>query len=205
MAKIKKKKPKLTPNREQYIKQVKRIKNAAKRLEKKGYTVDVEKAINEIAVNPKRITKNILRELSKLTPKKLKTFYTEEKPREIEYPSTPDIPDFPENVKIFDIVEEIKERINEAGRVWWQLEDNLTDIKQMLINLFNEEIEHHEDNGTSEEYIEYLETNSDAIFSAVDNITEARYNEDVTSAAYHLANILTQGDIPTSYSDLFWM
>lgn len=60
----KQKKKKLTPNQQEYNKQVNRIKNAVKRAEKRGYTFDT----NVIPEKPKRITKKVIQELKRITP-----------------------------------------------------------------------------------------------------------------------------------------
>lgn len=55
---------KKTPNQEKANKQLKRIRNAIRRLEKKGYRLDKE----QIPTIPKRITQSFLKKLESITP-----------------------------------------------------------------------------------------------------------------------------------------
>lgn len=64
---------KLTPNQEAYRKQLRRIKNAYKSVEKQGFTIPY----NLIPETPKRITQKAIQELKSITPRYLRSKSTE--------------------------------------------------------------------------------------------------------------------------------
>ena len=65
-------KKKYTHNQTLYRKQVKRIKQAIKRLEKRGYKIDLKVSYDL----PKRVTKKTISELKKITPKVIREKYS---------------------------------------------------------------------------------------------------------------------------------
>lgn len=196
--------------KEQYKKEIKRIKRFISRAEKRGYSFSFKES-----QLPKRIRKESVEKLKKITPEKLyasatyrglysdfrelsglearkrersaaakkgaETRKAEQKKRE------------QENTPTFDFINEIISMINELpnGRyISYQVFLDFTSHKNFLISLINDRADISSKYNTFEKYSEYLYDNKDRIRVLLDKIMHDSNESEIIASFNELAEIL---------------
>lgn len=193
--------------KEQYKKEIKRIKRFIKRAEKRGYSFSFKEPHP-----PKRIRKESVERLKKITPEKLyassmyRGLYSdfrelgglearkrersasakkgaETRKRKKEQEKTP----------IFDFINEIISMINELpnGRyISYQVFFDFTPHKNFLISLINDRADIASQYNTFEKYSNYLNDNKDRIRVLLDKIMHDSNESEIIASFNELAEIL---------------
>lgn len=198
--------------KEQYKKQIKRIKHFIKRAEKRGYSFNFK-----VPEQPKRIRKETVERLKKITPEKLyassvyrglysdfrelgglearkrersasakKAAETRKRKKEQEKREQ-------EKTPIFDFINEIISMINELpnGRyISYQVFLDFTPHKKFLISLINDRADIASQYNTFEKYLNYLNDNKDRIRVLLDKIMHDSNESEIIASFNELAEIL---------------
>lgn len=198
--------------KEQYKKEIKRIKRFIKRAEKRGYSFSFKEP-----EPPKRIRKESVERLKKITPEKLyassmyrglysdfrelgglearkrerstsakKGAETRKRKKEQEKREQ-------EKTPIFDFINEIISMINELpnGRyISYQVFLDFTSHKKFLISLINDRADIASQYNTFEKYSNYLNDNKDRIIVLLDKIMHDSNESEIIASFNELAEIL---------------
>lgn len=212
MAKPKKKKK--TQNQIEFEKQLKRIKQAMYRAEKKGYVFDKSAIIPK---KPSKITKKHLSELQKITPKVLREQKAIIKPTgytinaitgEVTVIPTPNPisrpvlqlpePEEPEYIPKISIIARIAEELQSIPITYYygkgRFDDKSMEKNELLSMLYDNEDE-AEKKGLLKKYIEQLLHNQGEIFSITANLRMKPSNQETVNGCFtRLAFDLTFGN-----------
>lgn len=193
--------------KEQYKKEIKRIKRFIKRAEKRGYSFNFKEP-----EQPKRIRKESVERLKKITPEKLyassvyRGLYSdfrelgglEARKRERSASAkkgaeTRKRKKEQENAPTFDFINEIISMINELpnGRyISYQVFIDFTLHKNFLISLINDRADISSKYNTFEKYSKYLYDNKDRIRVLLDKIMHDSNESEIIASFNELAEIL---------------
>lgn len=193
--------------KEQYKKEIKRIKRFIKRAEKRGYSFNFKEP-----EQPKRIRKESVERLKKITPEKLyassvyRGLYSDfrelgglearKKERSASAKKgaeTRKRKKEQENAPTFDFINEIISMINELpnGRyISYQVFLDFTPHKNFLISLINDRANIASQYNTFEKYSNYLNDNKDRIRVLLDKIMHDSNESEIIASFNELAEIL---------------
>lgn len=208
-------KKKKTQNQIEFEKQLKRIKQAMYRAEKKGYVFDKSAILPK---KPTKITKKYLSELQKITPKVLReqkatlkpngytintitgevTAISTQKPISTPALQLPEVEEEPEYIPTVSIISRIAEELQSIPVMYYygkgRYDDKSMEKNELLSLLYDTEDE-TEKHGLLKEYIEQLLHNQEEIFTITAQLRMKPSNQETVNGCFaRIARDLTFGN-----------